>query len=115
VGFRFDMKRVGWSLALGTAAMGIIWLFTLALDRPGQDRLFPDCFLRPGLYLSILVPDSHFNGVTDSESGPISSFVFLAANIAVYSVVIYLILRLASFVLWLIFLTRKSRYGSPPV
>lgn len=111
------MKRALWSLVLGGAAVATIWVFTLALDRPGQDRLFPDCLLRPGLYISIFMPDSHFDEGTvegrNSEAGPISSFVFFAANFAIYSGVIYLILRLTSFVLQLIVLDRRSRTRPP--
>ena len=107
------MKRALWSLILGGTAVAIIWVFTLALDSPGQDRLFPDCLLRPGLYISIFMPDSHFYGVTDSEEGPISTFVFFAANVAIYSGVIYLILRLTSFVVQLIVLARRSRTDPP--
>jgi hypothetical protein len=94
------MKRAFWSLVCGSVATGIIWLFSLALDRPGQDRLFPDCLLRPGLYISVFMPDSHFDEGTvagkNSEPGPISSFVFIATNVAVYSGLIYLILGLAT-------------------
>jgi hypothetical protein len=98
--YSFRMKRVLWSLVFGGVVTGIIWICTLALDRRGQDRLFPDCLLRPGLYISIFMPDSHFDEGTvagkNSEPGPISSFVFIAANVAIYSGLIYLILGLAT-------------------
>jgi len=55
------MKRALCSLVFGVVVAGVISPFALALDRPGQDRLFPDCLLRPGLYISIFMPDSHFD------------------------------------------------------
>jgi hypothetical protein len=98
------MKRALWSLVFGGVVMSIIWMFHLALDHPGQDRLFPDCLLRPGLYISIFMPDSHFDegtveGTNSGQPGPISSFVFIAANVVIYSGVIYLFLGLATLLL----------------
>jgi len=107
-----DMKRVLWSLAVGGAAVAAIWIATLAFDQPGQGRLFPDCLLLPGLWLSLFVPDSHFNGATDSKGGPVSTFVFFAANVALYGGVAYLVQRLAFFFPTLFVLTRKSRSDS---
>jgi hypothetical protein len=102
--YSFRMKRVLWSLVFGGVVTGIIWICTLALDRRGQDRLFPDCLLRPGLYISIFMPDSHFDegtveGTNAGQPGPVSSFVFIAANIVIYGGVIYLFLSLATLLL----------------
>ena len=86
------MKRALWSLVIGGFSVAAIWIIAVALNHSGKDHLFPDCLLWPSLYLSINVPDSHFDGVTNSHAGPISTLVFFAANSVIYCAAIYLIL-----------------------
>lgn len=94
------MKRALSSLAIGGAFVAAVTVAFVVLHRHGGDRLFPDCFVLPGIYVGMFAPDSHVNFSENFTPGPIAIFVMWAANVILYSGVAYV-------VLWLTYRVRR--------